>query len=107
MVVLLLWILFRADSVSDAARYIKIMFTGGATSVYAIGVTKLYIKNYIGYIAIAIIGCFPWMKILGEKVLVNKKIRNIIIQVFMIIVFILACCVTIDSNYNPFIYFNF
>ena len=107
MVVLLLWILFRADSVSDAARYIKIMFTGGATSVYAIGVTKLYIKNYIGYIAIAIIGCFPWMKILGEKVLVNKKIRNIIIQVFMIIVFILACCATIDSNYNPFIYFNF
>ena len=107
LVVLLLWVLFRADNISDAVNYIGIMFTGGASSSYALGVTKLYIKNYIGYIIIAIVGCMPWLKVLNNKMLFNEKAKSVITQVGVVILFILACCVTVDSNYNPFIYFNF
>lgn len=107
LVVLLLWVLFRADNISDAVNYIGIMFTGGASSSYALGVTKLYIKNYIGYIIIAIVGCMPWLKVLNNKMSFNEKAKSVITQVGVVILFILACCVTVDSNYNPFIYFNF
>ena len=108
-IVILLWVLFRADSVSQALQYMKCMFTKSASSVFAIGVTRLYFRNFIGYGIVAVIGCTPWVhkiKIILDKYLKQRTIQ-VLSEIYIVFVFILACCVTIDSNYNPFIYFNF
>lgn len=108
-IVILLWVLFRADSVSQALQFMKCMFTKGASSVYAIGVTGLYFRNFIGYGIVAVIGCTPWVhkiKRILDKCFKQRTIQ-VLSEIYIVFVFILACCVTIDSNYNPFIYFNF
>ena len=63
MVVVLLWVIFRSNSVTDAMQYMVTMFSAGASGAYAVGV--------------------------------------------IVAVFVIACCMTIDGSYNPFIYFNF
>lgn len=109
LVVMCLWVLFRADTVGDAFSYLKQIFSfkENAASVYATGVTRLYLKNYLVYFVIAIAGCVPLAQIIRDRFHISEKITDILLQIWTILVFIVACAVTIDSNYNPFIYFNF
>lgn len=107
LAVILLWVLFRADSVKDACAYIGSMFGRGASSQYAVGVTKLYAKNAVCYFVIAIMGCMPCGGWISRKIKLSDKLKDIVSQVWIVLVFLIACCMTIDSNYNPFIYFNF
>ena len=74
---------------------------------YAVGVTGLYFRNSIGYFALAFIGCMPWVQWIKNKAPISDRAKNIMGQVCIVAVFVIACCVTVDSNYNPFIYFNF
>ena len=41
------------------------------------------------------------------NVIINEKYQNRLAEIWTVVVFILACCIAVDSNYNPFIYFNF
>lgn len=109
LIVILLWVIFRADSLMQAWEYISCMFGKTSDSVYAIGVTKLYFRNFIGYGMIAIVGCTPWMiKIKQQmKKAIDEKHQNRLDDIWTILIFVLACCIAVDSNYNPFIYFNF
>ncbi len=105
----MLWVIFRADNIKDAWDYIIIMLGGRqATGAYALGVTKLYIKNSIGYGALAVIACIPW-KNLWDKVSKNRKNTkwNVVWEICSVLIFIIAVCMTIDGDYNPFVYFNF
>lgn len=111
LVVVLLWVIFRASSVMQAFEYITCMFveTKCRDYAYAIGVTQLYLKNYAIYGIIAVIGCMPVYRMINVR-LKNRLSQNrfeLLKQVYILLIFILACCKTIDSNYNPFIYFNF
>ena len=109
LAVLLLWVVFRADSVSDAGRYIGIMFGGAsAGSAYALGVTGLYIRNFIGFAIIGIIGSMPLKRICaGLESKLNRKCFAVIRCAWVLAVFFIACCMTLDGDYNPFVYFNF
>ena len=109
MAVVLLWVIFRADSVTDAIQYMATMFGAGASGAYAVGVTNLYLKNCIGYMIIAVVGCIPWANILGGRIeeKVNPAVCKIVSGIWIVAVFVIACCMTIDGSYNPFIYFNF
>lgn len=111
IVVIFLWVIFRADSIGQAANYIMHMLGRGKVvdSLFARGVTELYFRNFIGYGVLAVLGCMPWY--IKVKEYINCRLKpnqaSAISQVWIILVFVLACCVTIDSDYNPFIYFNF
>lgn len=111
IVVIFLWVIFRADSIGQAANYIMHMLGRGKVvdSLFARGVTGLYFRNFIGYGVLAVLGCMPWY--IKVKEYMNRRLKpnqaSAISQVWIILVFVLACCVTIDSDYNPFIYFNF
>lgn len=107
LMVIFLWVLFRADSLRDAGLYMLHMLGNGTDTGYAVGVTKLYLKNGIGYFIIAMIGCIPWTAVLKRRINLSERSWNRISQLCVILIFAIACCVTIDSNYNPFIYFNF
>lgn len=107
--VVLLWVVFKADNMSVAIDYIGIMFGKNASnSIYANGVTWLYFRNMIGFGLIAVIGCAPW-KIVVDKM--KSKIAgcnfSIVRTVGILAIFIIACCMTLDGDYNPFVYFNF
>ena len=108
-VVMLLWVIFRADSVSMAVSYIRTMFGGNSVeNAYAIGVTGLYFRNMIGYGLIAVIGCAPWNKLIERiKSKMSMYRFDMINTVWILAVFVIACCMTLDGDYNPFVYFNF
>lgn len=107
LIVIFLWVMFKAPSVSEALKFYSCMFTNNTTSAYAIGVTGLYFKNFVGILLLAVVGCTPVIQKVG--ILLERKGRagSIIKQFYIVGVFILSVCVTIDSDYNPFIYFNF
>jgi D-alanyl-lipoteichoic acid acyltransferase DltB (MBOAT superfamily) len=107
LAVMLLWVLFRADSVSDAVSYYACMFGRSATTAYALGVTKLYWKNAVGCLLIALIGCVPVCTWIMKKLPLSDRVKEMLRQIAIIIIFVLGVCVTVDSSYNPFIYFNF
>ena len=75
-------------------------------SEYAIGVTNLYLKNGITYFCMAIIGCIPWKRVinaLGYEI----KYRKVFKEIWIVAVFFISVCMVLESNYSPFIYFNF
>lgn len=107
--VTILWVVFKAHSVSTAIGYISIMFgRTSADSAYAIGVTKLYFNNVIGFGIIAIIGCAPWKNVIEElKCRVSMRFFGIMRTVWILAIFVIACSMALDGDYNPFVYFNF
>lgn len=107
LMVMCLWVVFRAESVGDAVNYIKHMFGASAETPYAMGVTRLYFQNYWGYILVAILGCIPLGQVVQNKLNLSEKTADYLAQIWTVLIFVIACAVTIDSNYNPFIYFNF
>lgn len=109
LIVVLLWVIFRADTVDQALTYIHCMFIPAENSLYADAYFYMYFKNFLGYGIVAIIGSTPWMitvKIILGKI-ISTSFEKRICDICTLAIFILACCVTVDSNYNPFIYFNF
>ena len=58
---------------------------------------------------IAVVGCTPWMTKIKSQMnkVINEKYQNRLAEIWTVVIFILACCIAVDSNYNPFIYFNF
>lgn len=107
LIVMLLWVMFKSSSVSEALNYYLCMFANSAGSAYALGVTRLYFRNFLGILLLATIGCTPVIQKAGMFLSKKGKVGDIIKQLFIVAVFLLSVCVTIDSDYNPFIYFNF
>lgn len=109
LVVILLWVIFRSDTVTQALHYISCMFGKTSQTVYSNGVTQLYLKSFVGYAAMAVIGCTPWMTKIQSQMskVINEKYQSRLAAIWTVVIFMLACCIAVDSNYNPFIYFNF
>lgn len=99
--VLLLWVLFRADSLAEVGRYYAAMFTGGRGNwddfLY-------YFGNMKAYLAAAVICCLPldrlWRRVPGP-VLEWMKAAGLIALMLLEVTYV------VSSTYNPFIYFNF
>ena len=104
--VMLLWVVFRADNLTDAGQYIGHMFGNGDVSEYAIGVTNLYFKNGITYFCLAFMGCIPWTRLI-DTLGYEMKYKNVLKEIWIVVVFFISVCMVLESNYSPFIYFNF
>ncbi len=104
LIVIITWVIFRADNIKKAVLYIGNMF--------GIGVTGFIDSEFIGYIKISIfiltvacIGCTPLLKNIFANF--RKKGMEWIESVWLLLVFIISLLQVISSTYNPFIYFNF
>jgi len=103
--VVLGWVLFRAESISDAFVYIKSMFALGGNAV-ADGMFAGYMKqNAVLFIA-GILLSTPFVKKLGERIKASKAGGFITVPVLVGLFILCISCLT-GSSYNPFIYFNF
>lgn len=106
LVVLLGWVLFRAESISDALLLYRHMFSW-QTEIYPLG---LFINAKVLFLLIcAVLGCgilqrlFPRMKarLYNETEITAPDILIMIVLVFLCTMYL------VNNTYNPFIYFRF
>jgi len=91
LIVICLWVAFRANSLGDAADYYAVMFGG---SLFISEDFWFYLNSLKLYFAFSILFCFP---------IVKKQLPSIA----YIVLFILCFMSVVKGGYNPFIYFNF
>ena len=104
IVVVLTWVVFRAESLSFALKYIGNMLGIGATSVVDNG----FIVNVSGsasVICFAMLGATPTFKMICKWL--DKWRVGWIESLFSLLVFVISLIQVVGSTYNPFIYFNF
>ena len=106
LLVIISWVIFRADTVTMAITYIGIMFGVNAASFMDI-MAKDYLSVIGIIIPIGIILSTPLLKELWQKIKINCKIKSIIETCATISILIFSILSCISSTYNPFIYFNF
>jgi alginate O-acetyltransferase complex protein AlgI len=103
------WVLFRADDLATGLRFIKKMFICAANPLADVR-TMFLIKDYLFFIVIAIILCFPVVSWMDNK-LKNKKtahaVYGAVIQILAIAAFIWAISFVVSGQNNPFAYANF
>lgn len=104
LVVLVGWIFFRSDSLTDALSYITAMFGSGIGSSQ--GQTTYYLWQYwIEWVCCAVVSVpvLPWLKQrLGTRICVD-----ILGKVGAWCIFLYAYIKLVTGSFNPFIYFHF
>ena len=96
----LLWVPFRADSISMAIKYLAGMFgfgSGGALESRAI--------TFLPYLLVAVLLCFPMEKLLLKYE--KNRLFSFGKGIFMILLAVLAVSAVISSSYTSYIYGNF
>ncbi len=100
------WVVFRAESMTDAINYIQTMFGFGASSF----IDPLFLQclqQLSVWLVIGILLSTPIVPYLKKKLPQNNMVLDILYIVFMVVIFIIATSSIVSSSYNPFIYFNF
>lgn len=103
--VVLGWVLFRANSISDAIVYLKSMF-GFNGNVFSDGMFTGWFTQNLILLVIGIVLCTPIFKVLSEKTK-NSNVVGFVKTGALIGLFVLSVASLVSSSYNPFIYFNF
>ena len=99
------WVLFRANSISDAIVYLKSMF-GLNGNVFSDGMFTGWFTQNLILLVIGIVLCTPIFKVLSEKTK-NSNVVGFVKTGALIGLFVLSVASLVSSSYNPFIYFNF
>lgn len=106
VLVMLGWVLFDTDSISEGFSYIGRMFS--FTGTFYDSYTIYILINFGVLFVIAIIGSTNLPKrvvnTLGKKIPAASSYGGI---VFMAAVLLLSTAYLVDAGYNPFLYFNF
>lgn len=108
--VIISWVLFRANSISDAFSYIGYMF-GLNGAVATNDLTHLYFVENIYILVIGILTCIPFSK--SAKVFYAKanptvqKSLKVVAMILLSVLFFVSVSYLVKGTYNPFIYFNF
>jgi D-alanyl-lipoteichoic acid acyltransferase DltB (MBOAT superfamily) len=103
-IVILAWVIFRADDMSAAFVYIGNMFGVGATGVWDAAVTD-YLRATAVVLIAACIGMTPLIKKLFDKLQSTKL--TFAEPIWIAVISVLSLLQVVSSTYNPFIYFNF
>ena len=117
MVVLIGWVMFRAETLSGAITYVKHMF-GLADENRALMHWMLFLSyEEIAVFAIALLCSYPFFRNMihapeeGESdsqfAQRQKVYFTIPVNVWLLVLFVLAVTRIATSTYNPFIYFRF
>lgn len=105
LVVVIAWVIFRSESLSQAGRYIGQMIginvTGAVDSV-----AVDYIRNsWLFFLTGGILSTPVWKLVLSK--IKRETARQICESMAVLLLFVLSVLACIKSTYNPFIYFNF
>ena len=103
--VILLWVVFRADSLATAGDYLAAMF-GGRGKVWDLNAASAFSGSWL-VLVIAIIFAAPVGDFLAKKSKFIRRNRRTLRYALAVPVFIICIAKCAVSAYNPFIYFNF
>ena len=98
------WVLFRADSMSDATSYIVTMFGGGEL---VNDTTLYYLVNNLVYFVVAGLVSTPIFKRISQKVDGDNPVIVVVSALGLFLLLVLSVGYIVKGAYNPFIYFNF
>lgn len=102
-VVVLAWVMFRAENLYLAWSYIKGMFSFSSNrSVF--NIAFLYLREFKWCFLAAIFFTVPW---LDKYKIKEKKGYRTICLIVLYILFVISVSYLVKGSYNPFIYFNF
>lgn len=102
--VMINWVFFRSNSMSEAGFYLKSMF-GFSNVPFIDSSFLLFFRNYFLFLILGIIGCTPFYEWFKEHC--KPKVYSIIEVIFLVLVFLVSISYIVKGSYNPFIYFNF
>ena len=103
--VILLWVVFRADSLSLAGRYIAQMFGAGG-SFWDNTAAECLSGSYVMLVLAVVFSC-PVIRWIADKLKLQEQSRKNIAAIAAVPLFLLCIAKCMSSSYNPFIYFNF
>lgn len=103
--VVLLWVVFRADSLSLAGRYIAQMFGAGG-NFWDSTAAECLAGSYV-MLALAVVFSCPVVRWIADKLKLQEQSRKNIAAIAAVPLFLLCIAKCMSSSYNPFIYFNF
>ena len=106
--VMISFVIFQGDNLSNDFNIIKGLF-GLNGELFINNVTLYYLKGYVLFIVLGVIGSTNYVKNLVIKISngKGKKIINILESIYLLILLIIVTMYLIDSSYNPFLYFRF
>ena len=106
--VMISFVIFQGDNLSNDFNIIKGLF-GLNGELFINNVTLYYLKGYVSFIVLGVIGSTNYVKNLVIKISngKGKKIINILEPIYLLILLIIVTMYLIDSSYNPFLYFRF
>ncbi len=98
------WVMFRADDMAYAWTYLKNMF--GMVKVHDITYTMMYYVDNVEIVTL-IIAILCAMPIFRNMIHIEKKPVKLLVNIWLLVLFILSSASIAASTYNPFIYFRF
>jgi alginate O-acetyltransferase complex protein AlgI len=104
--VVLGWVLFRADSISQAGTYLSSMFGLAGNPLIDDAFIFNVSNNYVFLIAAAVFS-FPTAKLIREKIGDKHKSLDVLYVIGVAALLLIAVSYIVKGSYNPFIYFNF
>ena len=110
LLILLGWVLFRADDLPAAGRYYLAML--GQTGNAVIGNDFIfYSREYIVYLIAALVACTPLVRIVRKAIAARKPnlaaTADVVGWVVQAMLFVVSITMLVMNAHNPFIYFNF
>ncbi len=110
LVVVIGWVLFRAENLTTAVEYLQCM-VGLNAAGWSISIqTFFYLREYAVVILVAMVcsmQIIPKLVNYAEHNLVVYKLQCILQPVIVIMLLLISIGVLSITTYNPFIYFNF
>jgi len=100
------WVVFRAENVYQAVKYIKNMF-GLNYNVFIDNAFVEYITEFYFYFLVGIIFSYPTKKIVHKIIDTDKPFVQTAYVVTLLLIFFVTVSFLVKGSYNPFIYFNF
>ena len=110
LLVLIAWVLFRADTVANAFMYLKTMF-GLSGSPLIDDAFRFNFREYIVYLIFAVLCAMPvFKKFLNRIRRVNARLGEAALSagdLIQLVLFVFSFSFLVMNAHNPFIYFNF
>ncbi len=98
--VLISWVFFSLNNLTEAFQYLKVMF--GFGKVGLLNTPFLYqLTNYVLILMLALLLATPLMHRL------KKRLPDGILYIFYMGILLLSTAYLVDSTFNPFLYFRF
>ena len=109
LVVLIGWVLFRAEGLTECVRMLKALFVPHMTEL-ATQQLGIYLESYGVYLGLGILLSIPVFPKINDWIQTKFKentLIKIMYYVFVLGVFALGVIFLSQATYNPFIYFRF